>query len=132
MCARTCCGSTGFQSALEREWFRLLMSNVQGVGAKVALAILSTLAPADLANADCIAGHSHGQQSARRRQEVAERIVTELKNKAPAYAGTASGTIGLKQGSERAWRRRRSQTPSRRWSISAIRVTPPPMRWRRR
>ena len=35
----------GFQSALEREWFRLLMNNVQGVGAKVALAILSTLAP---------------------------------------------------------------------------------------
>lgn len=41
----------GFQTLLEREWFRLLQSNVQGVGAKVALAILSTLAPADLANA---------------------------------------------------------------------------------
>ena len=41
----------GFQSALEREWFRLLMNNVQGVGAKVALAVLSTLSPPDLANA---------------------------------------------------------------------------------
>ena len=41
----------GFQTGLEREWFRLLMNNVQGVGAKVALAVLSTLAPADLANA---------------------------------------------------------------------------------
>ena len=41
----------GFGSALEREWFRLLMNNVQGVGAKVALAVLSTLSPADLANA---------------------------------------------------------------------------------
>src|SRR6185312_11534773 len=41
----------GFASALEREWFRLLMNNVQGVGAKVALAVLSTLAPSDLANA---------------------------------------------------------------------------------
>ena len=30
-------------------------------------------------------------------KKVAERIVTELKNKAPAYAGEASGTIGLKQ-----------------------------------
>src|SRR5688572_18442693 len=41
----------GFQSPLEREWFRLLQNNVPGVGAKVALAILSTLAPPDLANA---------------------------------------------------------------------------------
>ena len=35
----------GFQSALEREWFRMLMGSVQGVGARVALSILSTLAP---------------------------------------------------------------------------------------
>src|SRR4051794_8681067 len=41
----------GFHSTLEREWFRLLQNNVPGVGAKVALAILSTLAPSDLANA---------------------------------------------------------------------------------
>ena len=40
----------GFLSDLEREWFRLLQT-VQGVGAKVALAVLSTLKPADLANA---------------------------------------------------------------------------------
>src|ERR1700716_3223449 len=40
----------GFQSDIEREWFRLLQT-VQGVGAKVALAVLSTLPPADLANA---------------------------------------------------------------------------------
>ncbi|MGH6666092.1 MAG: Holliday junction branch migration protein RuvA, partial [Pseudolabrys sp.] len=40
----------GFRSDLEREWFRLLQT-VQGVGAKVALAVLSTLTPADLANA---------------------------------------------------------------------------------
>src|SRR5262249_55659451 len=38
----------GFLSDLEREWFRLLQT-VQGVGAKVALSILSTLRPADLA-----------------------------------------------------------------------------------
>jgi hypothetical protein len=40
----------GFRSDLEREWFRLLQT-VQGVGAKVALAVLSTLPPAELANA---------------------------------------------------------------------------------
>ena len=40
----------GFMTALEREWFHLLQS-VQGVGAKVALAVLSTLTPGELANA---------------------------------------------------------------------------------
>src|SRR5712691_10659809 len=40
----------GFQSDVEREWFRLLQT-VQGVGTKVALAVLSTLKPADLATA---------------------------------------------------------------------------------
>src|SRR6201991_2339507 len=40
----------GFQSDIEREWFKLLQT-VQGVGTKVALAILSTLKPSDLATA---------------------------------------------------------------------------------
>src|ERR1700733_12025880 len=40
----------GFTSDVEREWFRLLQT-VQGVGAKVALSVLSTLKPADLASA---------------------------------------------------------------------------------
>ena len=40
----------GFSTDLERDWFRLLQT-VQGVGTKVALAILSTLKAADLASA---------------------------------------------------------------------------------
>jgi Holliday junction DNA helicase RuvA len=40
----------GFASAEEREWFRLLQT-VQNVGSKVALAVLSTLSPRDLARA---------------------------------------------------------------------------------
>ncbi|CAN7274325.1 Holliday junction branch migration protein RuvA [Mesorhizobium sp. LjRoot246] len=87
----------GFQSQLEREWFRLLMNNVPGVGAKVALAILSTLAPPDLANAIALRDIAMVSRAPGVGKKVAERIVTELKNKAPAYAGTASGTIGLKQ-----------------------------------
>ncbi|MER9304782.1 Holliday junction branch migration protein RuvA [Mesorhizobium sp. M0293] len=87
----------GFKSQLEREWFRLLMNNVPGVGAKVALAILSTLAPADLANAIALRDIAMVSRAPGVGKKVAERIVTELKNKAPAYAGTASGTIGLKQ-----------------------------------
>lgn len=87
----------GFQSSLEREWFRLLMGNVQGVGAKVALAILSTLAPPDLANAIALRDIATVSRAPGVGKKVAERIVTELKNKAPAFAGSASGTIGLKQ-----------------------------------
>jgi len=87
----------GFQSALEREWFRLLMNNVQGVGAKVALAILSTLAPSDLANAIALRDVAMVSRAPGVGKKVAERIVTELKSKAPAFAGDAASTIGLKQ-----------------------------------
>ena len=86
----------GFQTILEREWFRLLQS-VQGVGAKVALAVLSTLPPSDLANAIALRDLAMVSRAPGVGKKVAERIVTELKNKAPAFAGEASGTIGLKQ-----------------------------------
>jgi Holliday junction DNA helicase RuvA len=87
----------GFRSALEREWFLLLLNNVQGVGAKVALAILSTLEPPDLANAIALRDIAMVSRAPGVGKKVAERIVTELKNKAPAFAGSALGTIGLKQ-----------------------------------
>ncbi len=87
----------GFQTPLEREWFRLLMGNVQGVGAKVALAVLSTLSPPELANAIALRDIAMVSRAPGVGKKVAERIVTELKNKAPAFAGSASGTIGLKQ-----------------------------------
>ena len=87
----------GFQTALEREWFRLLMNNVQGVGAKVALAVLSTLAPADLANAIALRDIAMVSRAPGVGKKVAERIINELRTKAPAYAGAATGTIGLKQ-----------------------------------
>lgn len=86
----------GFASQLEREWFRLLQ-NVQGVGAKVALAVLGTLSPSELANAIALRDIAMVSRAPGVGKKVAERIVTELKNKAPAFAGDASGTIGLKQ-----------------------------------
>jgi Holliday junction DNA helicase RuvA len=86
----------GFGSALERDWFRLLQNNVQGVGAKVALAVLSTLTPSDLANAVALRDVATVARAPGVGKKVAERIVTELKDKAPAFAGTATGTIGLK------------------------------------
>ena len=87
----------GFGSKLEREWFRLLMNTVQGVGAKVALAVLSTLSATELANAIALKDVAMVARAPGVGKKVAERIVTELKNKAPAYAGDGAGTIGLKQ-----------------------------------
>ncbi len=86
----------GFATALEREWFRLLQ-NVQGVGAKVALAVLSTLAPAELANAIALRDIAMVSRAPGVGKKVAERIVTELKARAPALAGEASATSGFAQ-----------------------------------
>ena len=86
----------GFASHLEREWFRLLQG-VQGVGAKVSLAVLSTLSPSELANAVALRDIAMVSRAPGVGKKVAERIVTELKSKAPAYAGEAAATIGLKQ-----------------------------------
>lgn len=86
----------GFASEVERTWFRTLQ-NVQGVGAKVALAVLSTLTPSELANAIALRDLAMVSRAPGVGKKVAERIVTELKSKAPAFAGEATGTIGLKQ-----------------------------------
>jgi Holliday junction DNA helicase RuvA len=75
----------GFMSDVEREWFRLLQT-VQGVGTKVALSILSTLRPADLATAIALRDKAMVARSPGVGPKVAERIVTELKDKAPKYA----------------------------------------------
>ncbi|GKX35093.1 MAG: Holliday junction ATP-dependent DNA helicase RuvA [Rhizobiaceae bacterium MnEN-MB40S] len=86
----------GFASATEREWFRLLQS-VQGVGAKVALAVLSTLSAPDLANAIALQDKSMVARAPGIGPKVAQRIVSELKNKAPAFSGEAGVAMGLKQ-----------------------------------
>ena len=75
----------GFQGDIEREWFRLLQT-VQGVGAKVALNVLGTLKPADLASAIATRDKAMVARTPGVGPKVAERIVTELKDKAPAYA----------------------------------------------
>ncbi|GAC1040036.1 Holliday junction branch migration protein RuvA [Rhizobium sp. No.120] len=85
----------GFMTALEREWFNIVQT-VQGVGAKVALALLSTLTPAELANAIALQDRAAVSRAPGVGPKVAMRIVTELKNKAPAFAGDAVN-IGLKQ-----------------------------------
>ncbi|MEE4153607.1 MAG: Holliday junction branch migration protein RuvA [Erythrobacter sp.] len=88
----------GFAEASERDWFRLL-TGVQGVGSKVALAILSALSTAELRDA-CASGDA--AQVARANgvgPKLAGRIVNELKDKAGALpgaglAGAAPGAAG--------------------------------------
>jgi Holliday junction DNA helicase RuvA len=84
----------GFLSEVEREWFRLLQS-VQGVGTKVALSVLGTLKPADLASAIALRDKAMVARSPGVGPKVAERIVTELKDKAPAYADVDPAVIRL-------------------------------------
>src|SRR4051794_2566177 len=84
----------GFRSDVEREWFRLLQT-VQGVGAKVALAVLGTLPPADLANAIALRDKAAVARTPGVGPKVAERIVTELKDKAPAFADVDPSVIRL-------------------------------------
>lgn len=75
----------GFSSEVERSWFRTLQT-VQGVGAKVALAVLSALSTQDLASAIALGNFGAVQQANGVGKVVAQRIVAELKNKAPALA----------------------------------------------
>lgn len=74
----------GFANDLEREWFRLLLT-VQGVGAKVALSVLSTLKASDLASAIALRDKAAVARSPGVGPKVAERIITELKDKAPGF-----------------------------------------------
>lgn len=90
----------GFGSAGEREWFRLL-TGVQGVGSKMALAVLSALSTADLQRA-CAGGDvamvSRAQGVG---TKIATRIVNELKDKAgglPSVPG-APGVVAAPAGS---------------------------------
>jgi len=75
----------GFASEVERTWFRTLQ-NVQGVGSKVALALLGTLSPADLANAIALSDWALVEQAPGVGKKLAQRIVAEMKDKAPALS----------------------------------------------
>jgi Holliday junction DNA helicase RuvA len=74
----------GFTSNAERDWFRLLQS-VQGVGSKVALAILGILGPAELATALGTQDKAMVARAPGVGPKLAARIVAELKDKAPVF-----------------------------------------------
>lgn len=84
----------GFLSDTEREWFRLLQT-VQGVGTRVALSVLGTLKPADLASAVAMRDKAAVARAPGVGPKVAERIVTELKDKAPAFTSVDPAVLRL-------------------------------------
>ena len=84
----------GFGSGLEREWFRLLQS-VQGVGAKVSLAVLSTLSASDLAHAVALGDKAMVARAPGVGPKVAARIVAELKGRVPAMGGALPAVTAL-------------------------------------
>ncbi|WP_294239160.1 Holliday junction branch migration protein RuvA [uncultured Sphingomonas sp.] len=89
----------GFASADERDWFRLL-TGVQGVGSRVALAILSALEPADLMRAIASGDKAMVARANGVGPKLAQRIVMELKDKvggivlAPGSGGGGAAPMG--------------------------------------
>ena len=91
----------GFAEAAERDWFRLL-TTVQGVGGKVALSILSALAPRDLIAAIAAADKASLSRAPGVGPRLAARLVTELRDKVgamPSSGGVAAAPSGLQPAS---------------------------------
>ena len=84
----------GFAESAERDWFRLL-TQVQGVGSKVGLAILSALSTGELRDA-CAAGDAASVARANGvGPKLAGRIVNELKDKAGALPGGGMAGVAV-------------------------------------
>ncbi|MCB1396920.1 MAG: Holliday junction branch migration protein RuvA [Rhodobacter sp.] len=85
----------GFLTLAEKEWHRLLMS-VQGVGAKAAMAILGALGPDGVARALTIGDAGAIRKAPGIGPKLAQRVVMELKDKAPAVMalGAAAPDLG--------------------------------------
>lgn len=78
----------GFLTTEEQDWFKLL-TTVQGVGAKVALSILGSVSPEQLASAIAMQDKHALTEADGVGPKLALRLVTELKDKVPAFMGKA-------------------------------------------
>ena len=84
----------GFLETAERDWFRIL-TTVQGVGARVALSVLSTLSPGELSSAIALQDKAMVGRANGVGPKLAVRLITELKGKVPTGVGIDAGTLGL-------------------------------------
>ena len=82
----------GFPTLVEKEWHRLLMG-VQGIGAKASMAILGTLGPDGVARAIAIGDWSAVKAAPGVGPKIAQRVVNELKGKAPAMMAMPGETL---------------------------------------
>jgi Holliday junction DNA helicase RuvA len=82
----------GFPTLVEKEWHRLLLT-VQGVGAKVSLALLGALGPDSLGRSIALGDWATLARAKGVGPKTAQRIVNELRDKAPAVMAMA-GLIG--------------------------------------
>jgi holliday junction DNA helicase RuvA len=89
----------GFGSVAERDWFRLL-TQVQGVGGRVALAILSVFAPDELSHAVASGDKAMVARANGVGPKLALRIVTELKDKAGPALGPSAASAAPKGSAE--------------------------------
>ena len=90
----------GFTDPAEREWFRLLLT-IQGVGAKVALNILSALSPHDLINAIAAGDKASLTRAPGVGAKLAIRLLSELRDKAGTMpTGTSMAVPMLEGGTE--------------------------------
>jgi Holliday junction DNA helicase RuvA len=80
----------GFTTLVEKEWHRLLMS-VQGVGAKASLAILGALGPDGIGRAIALGDWNSVKAAKGIGPKTAQRVVNELKDKAPEIMAMGSG-----------------------------------------
>ena len=82
----------GFIDAVERDWFRLL-TTVQGVGARLALALLSALSPDQLALAILSQDKATLARADGVGPRLAARIANELRDKVGGLATAAPATV---------------------------------------
>ena len=120
----------GFRTLAEREWHRLLMT-VQGVGAKAALAILGALGTEGVARALSLGDAAAIRAAPGVGPKIAQRVILELKAKAPAVIAMGAHGAAPVTGSETvvealgSGRRRRLPAPAgtrrrRRMRLSAL------------
>ena len=84
----------GFAEPSERDWFRLL-TTVQGVGPRLALAILSALSPRDLTGAIAARDQASLTRASGVGARLAARLLTELKDKVGTMPSSPSAAMGV-------------------------------------